>query len=119
MPLSMTPMTMSSPRRPRSRRKPAVLAGETEKAWAGVGLDELGPVLPDVADVLPGAELAGLGGIQARGEAVQGVAVAVELVVAGADRGEDGIVFDSQALGVTPDVGSAWVEAAPGPFPTL
>ena len=43
---------------------------KAEKARTGVGLYEFRPVLPDVANVLAGAEFAGLGRVEARGNAV-------------------------------------------------
>ena len=110
---------MSSPRSPSPLRSPPFCRHEPEEAGTAVGLDVLRPVLPDIADVSPGPELLGLGRTQARSEAVQGVAVAVELVAPGADRIEHGIVPVSEPLRVAADVSIAGVEAPLAGVPGL
>ena len=83
----------------------AILRRQAEKAGTVVGLDELGPVFPDVADVSPGPQLPGLRGSQARGETVERVAVAVELVVACVYRVEHLVVLRGKSVRVTANRG--------------
>ena len=97
MPLSMTPTTMFSPRSLRSARRPPTGSCKPRNAALLFVLQVLVRVLPDALDLGALREPRHLRGRQPRREAVDGVAVAVDLRARGADAAEQPIVRSARA----------------------